>query len=217
MLSARPLVLFSSITFSRAFLYYLRVGERLISSKEYTLSPDDELMIRVKHGDLDKLAVLYERYNRALFGFFFKVTLNSQASEDLVQTVFFKIIKYRDRYRAEEGSFVAWMFRIAHNANIDHYHSVERLRKEVRMDEADVRNDEDPGDDFLKKERSRRIKEALGLLTEEQREVLVLSRFQGLKYDEIAGILGCHVGTVKARVFRAMEALRRVYRRLEEH
>ena len=122
------------------------------------------MMIRVKHGDLDKLAVLYERYNRALFAFFFKVTLNSQASEDLVQTVFFKIIKYRDQYRAEEGSFVTWMFRIAHNANIDHYHSLERSRNEVRIDETDVRSDEDPNDDFLKKERSRRIKEALARL-----------------------------------------------------
>jgi RNA polymerase sigma-70 factor, ECF subfamily len=206
-----------TITFSRAFLYYLKVGERLISSKEYTLSPDDELMIRVKHGDLDKLAVLYERYSRALFGFFFKVTLDSQASEDLVQTVFLKIIKYRDRYRAEEGSFVAWMFRIAHNANIDHYHSLERTRNEVRIEETDVRSDDDPGEDFLKKERSRRIKEALGCLTGEQREVLALSRFQGLKYDEIAEILRCRVGTVKARAFRAMEKLRRVYRRLEEH
>ena len=144
-------------------------------------------MIRVKHGDLDKLAVLYERYNRALFGFFFKVTLNSQASEDLVQTVFFKIIKYREQYRVEEGSFVTWMFRIAHNANIDHYHSLERRRNEVRIDEADVRGDGDPDDDFLKKERSRRIKEALGLLTAEQREVLILSRYQGLKYEERAG------------------------------
>jgi len=92
-------------------------------------------MIRVKHGDLDKLAVLYERYSRALFGFFFKVTLDSQTSEDLVQTVFFKIIKYRDRYRAEEGSFVNWMFRIAHNANIDHYLSLDRRRNEVRIGE----------------------------------------------------------------------------------
>jgi RNA polymerase sigma-70 factor (ECF subfamily) len=121
-------------------------------------------MILVKHGDLDKLAVLYERYNRALFAFFFKVTLNSQASEDLVQTVFFKIIKYRGQYRAEEGSFVTWMFRIAHNANIDHYHSLERTRNEVRIGGADVRGDGDPDDDFLKKERSRQIKEALACL-----------------------------------------------------
>ena len=66
------------------------------------------------------------------------------------------------RYRAEEGSFVTWMFRIAHNANIDHYHSLERSRNDVRIDETDVRGDGDPDDDFLKKERARRIKEALG-------------------------------------------------------
>ncbi len=180
------------------------------------MSPDDELMIRVKDGDLDKLAVLYERYSRALFAFFFKITLDSQASEDLVQTVFFKIIKYRDRYRAEEGSFVTWMFRIAHNAHIDHYHSLDRRRNEVRIGEADVRSNEDPDEDFLKKERSRLIKEALERLTGEQREVLILSRYQGLKYEEIAEILKCRVGTVKARVFRAMEKLRHVYRQLEE-
>lgn len=180
------------------------------------MSSDNELMVRVKHGDLDKLAVLYERYNRALFAFFFKVTLNSQASEDLVQTVFFKIIKYRERYRAEEGSFVTWMFRIAHNARIDHFHRLERSRNEARIDETDVCGDGDPDEDFLKKERSWRIKEALGLLTSEQREVLILSRYQGLKYEEIAEILKCRVGTVKARVFRAMEKLRRAFRQLEE-
>jgi len=80
------------------------------------------------------------------------------------------------------------MFRIAHNANIDHYHRVERSRNEVRIDETDVRSDEDPDEDLLKKERSRRIKEALGLLTGDQREVLILSRYQGLKYEEIAEI-----------------------------
>jgi RNA polymerase sigma factor (sigma-70 family) len=177
---------------------------------------DDELMVRAKNGDIDKLTVLYERYSRALFAFFFKVTLNSQTSEDLVQTVFFKIIKYRDQFRAEEGSFVAWMFRIAHNANIDHFHSLERSRNEIRVGEAKIYSDEDPDRNFLKKESSRRMKEALALLTGEQREVLILSRYQGLKYEEIAEIMKCRVGTVKARVFRAMEKLRRIYRRLED-
>jgi RNA polymerase sigma-70 factor (ECF subfamily) len=204
------------VTFSWELLYYLGVGECLISLKEPALSPDDELMVRVRNGELDKLAVLYERYNRALFAFFFKVTLDSQASEDLVQTVFFKIIKYRDRYRAEEGSFVPWMFRIAHNARSDHFHSLERSRNEVRIGEEDVRAEGNPGEDFLKKESSMRMKEALGRLTEEQREVLILSRYQGLKYEEIAEILKCRVGTVKARVFRAVEKLRRVYGEIGE-
>jgi RNA polymerase sigma-70 factor (ECF subfamily) len=192
------------------------MGVRPIPAEESAVSSDDELMIRAKNGDLDKLAVLYERYSRALFAFFFKITLNSQASEDLVQTVFFKIIKYRDRFRVEEGSFVAWMFRIAHNANIDHFHSLERSRNEIRIGEAKIYSDEDPDRDFFKKESSRRMKEALGLLTGEQREVLILSRYQGLKYEEIAEILKCRVGTVKARVFRAMERLRRIYSRLED-
>jgi RNA polymerase sigma factor (sigma-70 family) len=172
-------------------------------------------MSRVKNGDLDQLAVLYERYSRVLFGFFYKTNLDAQASEDLVQTVFFKMIKYREKYRTEEGPFATWMFRIAHNANIDYYHSRKHSRNEARVEEAEIRADDDPDEDLLKNEAARRVKQALEGLTEAQREVLILSRYQGLKYEEIAGILKCRVGTVKARVFRAVEKLRRVYGQLE--
>ncbi len=172
-------------------------------------------MTQVGRGDLDQLAVLYERYNRVLFGFFFKTTLDAQASEDLVHTVFFKIIKYREKYRADEGPFAAWMFRIAHNANIDYFRSREHCRDETRIEAADIPGGEGPDENLLKNEKTRRVKEALACLTDAQREVLILSRYQDLKYEEIAGILKCRVGTVKARVFRAVEKLRRVCRRLE--
>jgi RNA polymerase sigma factor (sigma-70 family) len=184
--------------------------------KETILTTDNELMTWVKNGDLDKVAVLYERYNKVLYGFFFKTTLDAQASEDLVHTVFFKIIKYRMRFRAEAGTFSAWMFGIAHNANIDYYRSLANSRTETRAEEANIRGDCDPDEDLVKKEKSHRIKEALACLTEAQREVLILSRYQDLKYEEIADILKCRVGTVKARVFRAVEKLRRVYGRMEE-
>lgn len=183
--------------------------------KREPLSSDNELMVRVKNGDLDPLAVLYERYNRMLFAFFFKATLDAQASEDLVHTVFIKIIKYRAGYKVEEGTFVTWMFRIAHNANIDYFHGLKRRRNAGSLEDADKPVGDDPGDGLLKKERSRLIKEALGQLTDGQREVLILSRYQGMKYEEIAKILNCRVGTVKARVFRAVEKLRCVYRQLE--
>lgn len=172
-------------------------------------------MTRVKNGDLDELAVLYERYSRVLFGFFFKTTLDAQASEDLVHTVFFKIIKYRGRYKAEEGPFATWMFRIAHNAAIDYYHSRKHSRNDLNIEDANVCADDDPDEDLLKKETTRRVREALGRLTEAQREVLILSRYQGLKYEEIAEILRCRVGTVKARVFRGVAKLRDVYGQLE--
>jgi RNA polymerase sigma factor (sigma-70 family) len=183
--------------------------------KETLLLTDNELMTRVKNGDLDKVAVLYERYNRVLYGFFFKTTLDAQASEDLVHIVFFKIIKYRERYRVEEGTFAAWMFGIAHNANIDYCRKRVDSMTEIRTEEVNIRGDYDPDEAFLKKEKARRVKEALAYLTEAQREVLVLSRFRDLKYEEIAEILKCRVGTVKARVFRAVEKLRHVYRQLE--
>jgi RNA polymerase sigma factor (sigma-70 family) len=172
-------------------------------------------MVRVKAGDLDPLNVLYERYNRMLFAFFYKTTLDAQVSEDLVHIVFIKIIKYREQFRAEEGAFLSWMFRIAHNANIDHYHSLKHRWKDVGLEEAEAPGGDDPEDDFLKKERSCLMKEALGRLTEAQREVLILSRYQGLTYEEIAKILKCRSGTVKARVFRAVDKLRHVYRQLE--
>lgn len=171
-------------------------------------------MTRVRRGDLDQLAVLYERYHRVLFGFFFKTTLDAQASEDLVHTVFFKILKYREKYRPDEGPFAAWMFRIAHNANIDYFRSREPCRDESPVEAANVPGGDDPDEDLLRNERARRVRAALAGLSDAQREVLILSRYQGLKYEEIAGILNCRVGTVKARVFRAVEALRRGYRRL---
>jgi RNA polymerase sigma factor (sigma-70 family) len=172
-------------------------------------------MVQVKAGDLDQLNVLYERYNRMLFGFFYKTTLDAQVSEDLVHIVFIKIIKYRERFRAEEGAFLSWMFRIAHNAHIDYYHSLKHRRNDVGLEEADACAGDDPEDDFLKKEKSYLVKEALGRLTEAQREVLILSRYQGLTYEEIAKIMKCRAGTVKARVFRAVEKLRHVYCQLE--
>jgi RNA polymerase sigma factor (sigma-70 family) len=179
------------------------------------LPTDNELMAGVRDGDLDRAAVLYERYNRILFAFFYKTTLDTQASEDLVHTVFVKIIKYRAGYKAKEGGFITWMFRIAHNANIDYFRARKHLRHQADLEEMDPKGDDDPDGDLIRQERSRLVREALGRLPGLQREVLILSRYQGLKYEEIARILKCRVGTVKARVFRAVANLRRAYRQLE--
>jgi RNA polymerase sigma-70 factor (ECF subfamily) len=80
---------------------------------------------------------------------------------------------------------------------------------------ADPPAESNPEQDLLRKEKFGLIKEALGRLTEEQREVLIMSRYQDLPYREIARILKCREGTVKARVFRAVEKLRLVCRQLE--
>ncbi len=82
-------------------------------------------MLQVKSGDTDKLGLLFERYNRALFGYFMRMTGCPSLSEDLVQDVFVRILKYRHTYK-DEGSFMTWLFRIARNTHIDHYRKAKR-------------------------------------------------------------------------------------------
>jgi len=180
------------------------------------LSTDDELMADVKKGDLEKLAVLYQKYNRPLFVYFYKMTSDAQTSEDLVHGVFCKILKYRDRYRDSEGHFATWLFRIAHNARIDHYHKDKPFRNAENIEDMDLKADVDTAEEFDRKEKAERMREALNGLTDIQRETLILSRFHDLTYEEIGKIMNCREGTIKARVFRAMETLRVTYRALEK-
>src|SRR5215471_3566079 len=87
---------------------------------------DENLMKAVRNGEVAKLGLLFDRHHRALFDFFARMTGNRIVAEDLVQDVFFRILKYRATFR-EESRFKAWMFHIARNARIDHFkkHSAE--------------------------------------------------------------------------------------------
>jgi RNA polymerase sigma-70 factor (ECF subfamily) len=83
---------------------------------------------------VDRLAMLFDRHHRALFGFFYRMTGDRPAAEDLVQEVFVRVLKYRAAYR-EQGSFKAWLFRIARNARHDfasHHPPVERACSATR-------------------------------------------------------------------------------------
>src|SRR5476651_2365146 len=71
-------------------------------------------MLRVKAGDLDRMSLLFERYNRQLYGFLFHMTYDREASEDMAQHVFYKMLKYRYTFTGD-GEFVAWMYQIARN------------------------------------------------------------------------------------------------------
>src|ERR1700759_4542856 len=80
---------------------------------------DEELMSQVRNGVGEMLGVLFERYHVPLFNFYTKLTGDRTISEDLVQEVFFRILKYRHSYRADTP-FRAWMYQIARNARLDH-------------------------------------------------------------------------------------------------
>jgi RNA polymerase sigma factor (sigma-70 family) len=175
---------------------------------------DDELMQGVKDGDLDKLGLLFGRYGKALFAFFYRLTSNAPASEDLVQNVFIRILKYRNQFRAE-GRFTTWMFAVAVNVKNDYFRKTLRSRDELAMRNDEFSDGNDPVRHVETNERAAALKKAIDQLSPEQREALILCRFQGLKSREAARILNCSENTVKARLFRAVERLRKICSAME--
>ena len=171
--------------------------------------PDEELMLQVREGVGEMLAVLFDRYQSPLFNFYRRLTGDRAVSEDLVQDVFFRILKYRQSYKPGTP-FRAWMYQIARNARLDHIRKhPEALEFEPEMSPAVLLNDSAESE-----QQSALLHKALLMLSDEKREVLVLSRFQELKYEEIAHMLDCEVGTVKVRIHRALRELRAIFERL---
>jgi RNA polymerase sigma-70 factor (ECF subfamily) len=169
-------------------------------------------MLQVRDGDVAKLGILFERHHAKLYNFLVRVTNRRDSSEDLVQDVFFRILKYGHSFRGE-APFTVWMYQLARNAATDHFR---KWKNEMPLEGAEDTPDQDPApdDSLVRDEKSELLKKALALLSPEKREVLVLSRYQELKYEEIGAILNCPVGTVKARVHRALKDLKREFQNL---
>jgi RNA polymerase sigma factor (sigma-70 family) len=176
---------------------------------------DDRVMARVRDGDLAALGELFERHHGRLYAFCLRSTGSPAAAEDLVQEVFIRLLRYRHGFRP--GSrFLGWMYQTARNTCIDHFR--ERAREAPSTEEVEPTVSERPVAlrDLERAETCERVRAALARLPEDRREVLVLSRFQQLKYRQIAEILGCSEGAVKVRVHRAVKQLREIYLEMSE-
>jgi RNA polymerase sigma factor (sigma-70 family) len=174
---------------------------------------DNQLMGEVRSGDLDKLGLLFERYKTALFGYFYRNTRCAETSVDLVQSVFLRILKYKSRFSGK-GKFTTWMYHIAHNVYTDHFKKNTKVNA-GRMSNAEPEDCETAEKLLLEGERVQLIEKALYRLSKDQREILILSRYEGLKYREISEIFGCSEGAVKVRIFRAIMNLKQIYSELE--
>ncbi|HKM90123.1 MAG TPA: RNA polymerase sigma factor [Candidatus Acidoferrales bacterium] len=174
-----------------------------------TFIPDEDLMLQVREGEGETLAVLFDRYQAPLFNFYAKLTGDRAASEDLVQEVFLRILKYRRTYRPGTP-FRPWMYQIARNARFDH---ARKQHADAEYSEAMAPVVKFP-DGAQQSQEAALLHRALLQLPEEKREILILSRFQELKYEEVARLLGCEVGAVKVRVHRALQELRLLFQGL---
>lgn len=173
---------------------------------------DNVLMLKVKAGDLDRMGLLFERYHRKLYGFLFHMTYKKEAAEDMVQHVFYKMLKYRHTFTGE-GEFVHWMYSIARNELKDNVKKNKKYGQYDNIDELSehIGGGSIPDEQLEKKQAKQELHRAMGHLSEDHREVLTLSRFQELKHQEVAQILNITEGAVKVRVHRAMQELKNIF------
>ena len=176
---------------------------------------DNTLMEKVKNGDVEKLGLLFERYKKPLFGFFYGINRDAELSEDLVQNVFVRILKYRSLYRGE-GEFRSWIFHIARNVSHDQYR-----RKNIPVKEPleawqdKLGSEENRMTEYQRDAELDLLQIAMDRLPADRREILLLSKYQEKKYKEIGEQLGFTEGAVKVKVFRAMQELKAIYHELE--
>ncbi|MBZ5592689.1 MAG: RNA polymerase sigma factor [Acidobacteriia bacterium] len=173
---------------------------------------DHLVMLAVRDGDVERIGVLFDRHHRMLFNFFLRLTANRALSEDLVQEVFFRMLKYRQTFQPATN-YTAWMYQVARNAHLD---QTRKHRLEIVPDDDAAWRDAasadlDPLEQLEQTQDIGLLRRALAKLPLEKREVLVLSRFQNLKYGEIAEILNCEIGAVKVRVYRAIRELSQIF------
>jgi RNA polymerase sigma-70 factor (ECF subfamily) len=172
--------------------------------------PEDEIIMqRVKEGNLSEMSVLFERYNVRLYNYFLKLTRNKLVSQDLTQNLFYRMIRYRNSYK-NEYSVKSWMYQMARNLHIDFCKEEKRSEELFSVAEnyqTDISDEPDdfPEDDYERLERS------LARLNSEQRELIILSRYQGLKYEEISRIVNQSVPAIKVAMHRAIKQLRGIY------
>ena len=169
---------------------------------------DEQAMMAVASGDLDKAAVLYERYKRPVMGYFCRSSLNRDTAEDLMQQVFYRIIHYRKSF-TNGYVFKPWLFRVARNVLQDFIQKNRNIFS--GLDEKIELEDEKA----YEEEQENQLKRALEKLPPEYKEVLLLSRYEELKYAEIAEILQISVSLVKVRVHRGLKILREIYFEME--
>ncbi len=176
---------------------------------------DEHIMEAVKNGNLQQASILFDRYNKRIFNFLARMASDREAAEDLAQNVFLRMLKYRHTYKPEM-KFQSWIYQMARNVFSDYYQQ-QKQRMPVKME---VEKLDDHLSDLMEameqEENEKRLIRALAQLPDDYRELLVLTRFQHLKYEEVAGFLNMTVANVKVKVHRAIGQLRENYFELEK-
>ncbi len=178
---------------------------------------DNELVDKFVSGDGNSLELLINRYRKQVYTYIFLLVKNQHLAEDIFQDTFIKVIKSLDdgKYR-DNGKFLAWVLRIAHNLVIDHYRKEKQLNSTSREDFGmDILNSQKyavrPAEDSMIDRQIRKdIRELVDSLPIEQKEVLILRQYCELSFKEIAEHTNVSINTALGRMRYALINLRRM-------
>ena len=169
---------------------------------------DADLIRKAARGDVEAYNLLISRWEKRVYNYLLRLTANREDALDLTQDVFLKA--YQNLRKLDDpGRFTPWLYRIAHN---EAYSMFRKRRPETDVEDLEPEATETGitvgGSSVFPIELSLAVAGALGRLSPDQREAVVLKVYQGFKFDEMAHILECPVSTVKSRLYTALELLK---------
>ena len=170
---------------------------------------DVELMLALKAGDENAFTELVDRHRDAVVNLAYRYLGNKTDAEDLAQEVFLKVHRARDRYEPA-AKFTTWLYRVAANACLNEVR--DRRRRPTfaagTLEDPPAADGASPVEEAERSELRERVRQALAELPERQRMALLLNKFHGLGYEEMADSLGMTVPAVKSLLVRARENVR---------
>lgn len=174
---------------------------------------DRQLVERVKAGDKRAFDLLVKKYQHKIIGLIGRYVYDSHEAMDVAQETFIKAYRALPKFRGD-SAFYTWLYRIAINTAKNHLVSRGRRPANVDVDDAqyfegdsELKDVDTPENCLYRDELEAVIKDTLNKLPEDLRMALTLREFDGMSYEDIAGVMECPVGTVRSRIFRAREAL----------
>lgn len=175
-------------------------------------SAESHVIEQLRRRNPDGLAAAYDKYSRAAFALFVRITHDKLAAEDLLQELFLRLWNRGREFDASKGTLGVWIMSIARNMAIDHVRSAQtrfstRLRSIDHIDALLLRHD--PSGPESRIHDVRTIREAFAALGADEKRVIELAYFEGFSQSEIAERLEQPLGTVKSRMRSALERLRK--------
>jgi len=178
------------------------------------LEQDAQLMLRVGEGDDTSFALLLERHRGPVVHFLYRMVQNQAVSEELAQEVFLRVYRSRSTYEPT-AKFTTWLFRIATHVALN---SIRDGKKEKGHESLDVEiegmerqvADRQPTveQEMVQNVKLREVRQAIEVLPAKQRAAVLMHKYEGLDYAQIAAVLSCSESAVKSLLFRAYESLR---------